>query len=574
MLPNCSRRAVLHAGLGALGIGLLHATGAAAIPRFRARPGSARFSPDPRSPFTNVADDEPSLVVDGMRFARWWSGDSWAFDAMPFHSCENCFEGDRPPVATEEVDVAIVGGGLSGLACAYLLRHRDILLLEMRDRLGGNAMGERWDGVPYSLGSAYFIAPDPGTFLESLYRELGFAPGVAVDEGELAVVLNGAIVPNVLAAPGVPPDQQALFRKYADLVTHYAERAYPEIPLPDGERADWILRLDEVSLRSDIERKIGAPIPPLLAAAVQAYCYSSFGAGWDEISAASGWNFIAAEEFGRWILPGGNAGLAEALWRPLRAAETARGKPLVRTGCRVVDVRLAPDDRVQVTWRDGAGALHALRARHVIMANSKHVAKWMIHDLDALDAAKLDAMHNVPTSAYVVANVLLSRPVPHEFYDLFLLDNGTFPMDPIEAESRSAVVDVLNGEFSGGNGRPSTVLTLYWPLPWPAARFTIAEASSLEEYATRLAPQVRRMLETLDVGAEAVRQVRLTRWGHAMPVAKPGAIATGQVDHLRRPIAEKIWFVNQDNWLLPAVETCLLEAKTWTDAIAARLDRA
>ena len=34
---------------------------------------------------------------------------------------------------------------------------------------------------------------------------------------------------------------------------------------------------------------------------------------------------------------------------------------------------------------------------------------------------------------------------------------------------------------------------------------------------------------------------------------------------------ERVWFVQQDNWALPAVENCLLDAKTMTDEIKARL---
>ncbi|MBL9121759.1 MAG: hypothetical protein JNL80_17780, partial [Phycisphaerae bacterium] len=54
--------------------------------------------------------------------------------------------------------------------------------------------------------------------------------------------------------------------------------------------------------------------------------------------------------------------------------------------------------------------------------------------------------------------------------------------------------------------------------------------------------------------------------------AQPGQIADGLAETVRRPIAERIWFVNQDNWLLPAVETCLEEAFSFTDAIRSRLE--
>ena len=41
----------------------------------------------------------------------------------------------RPPVSAHH-DVVIVGGGVSGMTAAYLLRNRDFLLLEKKNALG------------------------------------------------------------------------------------------------------------------------------------------------------------------------------------------------------------------------------------------------------------------------------------------------------------------------------------------------------------------------------------------------------------------------------------------------------
>ena len=63
------------------------------------------------------------------------------------------------------------------------------------------------------------------------------------------------------------------------------------------------------------------------------------------------------------------------------------------------------------------------------------------------------------------------------------------------------------------------------------------------------------------------RQVRLTRWGHAMPISRPGLIFNGIVETAARPIDNKVFFVNQDNWALPALENSVLDAKSVTDTI-------
>ena len=58
-------------------------------------------------------------------------------------------------------DVVIVGGGVSGLAVAWLLRERNVLLLEREPELGGVSKSATWRGLEYALGAAYVIDPDP-----------------------------------------------------------------------------------------------------------------------------------------------------------------------------------------------------------------------------------------------------------------------------------------------------------------------------------------------------------------------------------------------------------------------------
>jgi hypothetical protein len=233
-----------------------------------------------------------------------------------------------------------------------------------------------------------------------------------------------------------------------------------------------------------------------------------------------------------------------------------------------VDVRFAGDGRVQVTYKDAGGGFHALLANKVVMACSKHIAKYMLPELRAIDPDKAAAMFQVRTNPYVVANVLLDAPIRREFYDVFLLGDGDFPTNEDEVSAHSRVTDVLNGYFARRSAAPRSVLTLYWPLPWAFARFTLLDCDpAWADYAARLVPQIDGILALFDVPRASVRQIRMTRWGHAMPIAYPGFIANGTAGLVRRPLRDRIYFVNQDNWALPAFETCLLEAKSWADVL-------
>jgi len=68
-------------------------------------------------------------------------------------------------------EVVIVGGGIAGLSAAWRLRHRDVLLLEGGDRLGGrlrsDLCGEYW------LNHGAHLFPGPGSLVDRMARDCG-----------------------------------------------------------------------------------------------------------------------------------------------------------------------------------------------------------------------------------------------------------------------------------------------------------------------------------------------------------------------------------------------------------------
>lgn len=559
-----TRREVLGAGLAALGLSCI----AGAQRAFGMTPPPL---PCAHQPLLSLPAWPPSVLKSGVRFAPFFTGDDFEDPAtIPFHSSWS----GTIPSGGELVDVAVVGGGISGLAAAYFLRNKRPVVLDLRPRFGGNALGERWMGTDYSLGSAYVITPDPGSVQSKLYRQLGLHLQKRTSAPPDPIEINGQLAQGFWQGAGLSTAEQLAFQQYASVVTDMAENQYPEIPLSsDPAAAAAVLAMDAVDFQTDLVQRMGMPLPPLLAGALQAYFYSSFGAGMQEISAASGWNFVAAEEFGRWVFPGGNAGLAQALWEKLRHVELtqpASAGPMLRPGCRVVDVR-RDGQRTKVTWVDAAGNTQSLRARAVVMAGSKHVAKHVLHDITTLDPDKYEAMQRVGTSAYLVANVLLSQPVALDFYDIFLVHDAAFPMNATASELDSRPADVLNGAYARTSNLPRSVLSFYWPLPWPSARFALILNDPYNTWSQRFLPQMQSTLSMLGVSMNEVRQVRISRWGHAMPIAEPQFIADGMPQELMRPFQQQVWFANQDNWALPAIENSLDDAHTVAQQIKAYL---
>jgi protoporphyrinogen/coproporphyrinogen III oxidase len=68
-------------------------------------------------------------------------------------------------------DVVIVGGGIAGLSAAWRLRHRDVLLLEAGDRLGGRMRSDPYGEYWLNYGAHLF--PGPGSLVDGMARECG-----------------------------------------------------------------------------------------------------------------------------------------------------------------------------------------------------------------------------------------------------------------------------------------------------------------------------------------------------------------------------------------------------------------
>src|ERR671914_734142 len=88
-------------------------------------------------------------------------------------------------------EVVIVGGGVAGLSAAWRLRHRDVLLLEAGDRLGGrmrsDPRGEYW------LNYGAHLFPGPGSLVDRMARQCGLET-VQVTGGMMGLAVGSTVL--------------------------------------------------------------------------------------------------------------------------------------------------------------------------------------------------------------------------------------------------------------------------------------------------------------------------------------------------------------------------------------------
>lgn len=409
-------------------------------------------------------------------------------DAEAGHRLRDGSVGPRPrrKVRTGAV---IVGGGISGLCCAWRLEKRgfrEFVLCEMEGELGGNARWGENEISRYPWGAHYVPVPNvESELVRELMTDLGVYRGGEWDERALCFEPRERIWAHGRWSEGLrtPLRMAAKDREEMDrfdgLMAEFRSSGRFRLPSALGVEDPG---LDGISMADWLRgRGLGSDS---LRWYVEYGCRDDYGCLLEQVSAWAGIHYFAGrpeEEEGPLTWPEGNGWIVRQL--------EGRLAPYCQRGVGVERV-----ERAGRKWRVVAGSTEWL-ADSVVWAAPSFVASRVVEGMEDLRGADY-----VP---WLTANLTLER-MPRDSWEFPAWDNVIL---------RSASLGyVVANHMSLATRRLRSVWTYYLSLTDPGARKMLLERG-YEEWKRYIINDLRAAHP--DIG-ECVSRVDVMRMGHAM----------------------------------------------------------
>ncbi len=302
------------------------------------------------------------------------------------------------------LEAVVVGGGIAGLASAWYLRDRDVLLLEADARLGGRICSEPRGKYWLNWGAHVFAGPESAT--GRLMQELGVRAEPV--PGELAALaMNGRLLTDgrvetyPFRVPMAWSDRLAVLRaglKVRRAVQRYGKIAEARPGDAPGERQQRVYDFLGEQTFAQFTGRLPADADAMFRPTVTRSAGSP-----DQISAGAGvgyFRLVWDRESGlsRNVV-GGSSTWPDAIGRGLGAR--------VVVGAEVLQVAL-DNDVVRVRYRRD-GADHEVLASHCVLATPAPIARRLAIGL-ATETA--DALEKVVYGALVSAAFLTNESGP------------------------------------------------------------------------------------------------------------------------------------------------------------------
>ena len=403
------------------------------------------------------------------------------------------------PAPDQTCGVVIVGGGPSGLAAADELKGSDFLLLEKEGHVGGNSYCEEWEGLKYSTAAAWDSTPIPE--FAALAKRWSF--DWKKIQGEDSVCYDGKWIRNFWNGRADNPAFEQL--PYGKSVKDGFRQF-----LTDIEHMDFDKNVDALDSQRFSDFLKGRP--PQLKAFWDQFGPSNWGATTEDTSLYVG--LSAARDWFRSPHYTWEGGIGMASRRVLDSLGES-GRKRIKTGCYVHKVRRAGGKVLVSFFQDGKP--RTIEARAAVMATPKFITKMLV---DQLPADQFEAMAAMRYAPYLVYNLCFDRVVYNQGYDSWPIGAKHFT-DFIPADW------VTHAE--GGDLARKQVVTVYAPRPELERSEFLDDAKALGK--ARAAAD--ELVGLFPGWADHLKEVRVYRRGHPMPMSVPGYFTK------RQPLARR-----------------------------------
>ncbi len=452
----------------------------------------------------------------------------------------------------EEVPLVIVGGGVAGLFTAYTHRKQKPIVLEQALRLGGNAKGQSWRGLDYALGSAYIDEPHAGTPMDQFYKELNLDDFMVPRTVADLVEYKGKLYRNFWDGETDPAEKEKyekLARFFTD-ITSEKERPFPFIPSLNAGQLESLKYYDQWDLHALLSKVVGGKLPEQLETAIEHYCWSTYAGSAKELSAPGALNFLAQEVRPIRIAAGGNARIAERLVERIL-------KDVPRTNLRTSAIALkvkVEANHVFVTYEDAEGKLRQIKAKAAVLSCPKFVVKRILENIEPERSEKISKLRY---RSYMTANLLINKKMEKQAYDVFMVGKGKTNFSDMKAAHDNVyTTDFVMGNYSDIKNTNVSVFTFFCAFPYDGVRAEINKPEAYDLHRKRFEGIIAKdILPLMKLKSSDIIDLRLTRWGHALPLTSRGIYRDDTIPVLRKPFKDRVFFVEQDNWSYPSLQT-------------------
>jgi monoamine oxidase len=412
----------------------------------------------------------------------------------------------RPPASAKH-DIVIVGGGMSGLAAAYLLQKHDFLLLEKEPHFGGNAYLMEFQGQAYATGSAFADNQSVVDFA----NEIGLKP-LPVDNFDPTIV-NGEFVADTWG-DGIDK------LPYSLTVREAFKKFRKEMLAIDYEKR-------ETELNNVQATDLLKGYPPELQLWWDGFGASSWGSRPEDSPAAAvvsqlQWAAAPNRKDDRYTWPGGLGALSKHLAEVLMPKYADR----MLTDATIVAVATEKNE-VHVTYLQGAD-LKTAAAKAVIMATPKFITRRIVEGIPDKQDEAMQQMRYIP---YALVNLIFDKEIYRKGFDNWCPGNSFTDF---------IVADWVIRNQPGFHPKYN-ILSCYTPLHEEDRRLLLTEPTA-RRVASNVLRDFQKLLPAFNVDPV---EVHLYRRGHPMYMTTPG-IFTKVQPLLRQPM-DRIFFANTDS---------------------------